>query len=50
MGDWNQDRWIVQQSIARLKRWIETDHDESRQRKFKQLLETEEGKLRALDS
>ena len=50
MTDWSPNRWTVQQNIARLKRWIEIDPDESRRRKLKGLLEAEELKLGTLDN
>lgn len=50
VGDWSPDRWIVQHNITRLKRWIETDPDENRQRKLAKIIEAEERKLSLLSA
>lgn len=49
MNDRSQDRWIVQQNIARLKRWMTTDPDQTRLVKFKKLLEKEVRELATFD-
>lgn len=50
MIEWDPNRWIVEQNIARLSRWIETDRDENHLRKLRELLAAEKEKLDALEA